>query len=236
MGYEEEQARQAEERLKQESLGTLGHLEAKRDLDIKKRSADFAREQDEVARRREGMPRSSTALSMADNPGLVAIIVAGIIGLATLYIAVVWWLDAAGTVRPILQHSPLAGAVADTPEESGSPLVVAIVLGVIWVAAMVFVSKWRRRVALRCAQGELGRAALFGSSLLRTLVLVGGITLLPAAAAIAQGQDLENPGEGFLVDLWPLAIVLIGIGLYTVISAGKVWGSTLRKLAPAEGE
>lgn len=165
---------------------------------------------------------------------LALVVVAGICLFLTVALTVRMWMYVDGALRTILENSPLSGSVATAPPEtlipglsrsaasqaadSGSPVVVLIVLSVLVLAALVAISIWRRRIVGRLQYGETSWLAVFGVTVLRSFVLFGGVSLTIVCASIAAGNDLESNGPNGDPNLQFLLLALIGFSIFTYFS------------------
>ena len=180
---------------------------------------------------------STMPFDLKGNLALIAFVGAGVLAIGTLIVTATWWMAADGTLRTVLENSPLSGTVAQSPGESGSPLLAVGVVGILAIAVLVAISRWRRRLAMRSARGEGSHAVFMAVSLLRTVVLIGGLTLLPVVGGIAAASDLEAGSDPTaLASLWQVAIVAIVVTAYTFVSAGRVWEQTKANVAPIDVE
>ncbi len=148
---------------------------------------------------------------------LVMMLLLGAIGIMVVAVVILlaWWTGAHDTLRSILESSPLTGAVADRPRQSGdAALVAGATIGVV-LAAAIAVSLWRRRLADRCAFGEISWLWPAGATLLRSVILVGGLTAVPVFASIAAGNDLRHPNEESLPEIFAglLPIGIVGVSI-----------------------
>lgn len=170
-----------------------------------------------------------------DTFGMLGMIAAGVIVVATLIVTVTWWMGADGVIRPALENSPLTGAVATSPDEDGNPVVVIGVIAAIGVILLIAISCWRRRLASRALRREGSRFAVWGVTVLRTAVLLGTVSLLPVAGSIAAAKDLEpDSGTTVLDSPWQITIVAIFFVAYTWLSTGRAFQKAIARLPAVE--
>jgi hypothetical protein len=133
-----------------------------------------------------------------------------------------WWSSASDALRSLLEALPLGDAVATSPAENGNPLLVGLLAAVLVGLAALGTTRWR----IRSVRGYIFGGSTFVQpltvSLIRTVTIFAGITLVPIAAVIASGKDLrEEPAHTFTGPLWPILIVLCWLA-YSWVGLARV--------------
>lgn len=205
--------------------------------------AMYHRSQANLARHHEMAMDRNTPVRLPDIGGtlfMMAMIALGVGIIAAFVIMMSWWAGMHDTLRSLVDHSPLAGAMADGPHAGGNPvLLAAVTLGLV-AAVALGISVWRRSVANRWVVGELPWTAVAGVTVLRTWVLVAGIALIPILASMAAGNDLTqksraNPTEA-ITQLWAIGLVLAGILIYSFFSYAKTIEKAEERFELVDGE
>jgi hypothetical protein len=188
-------------------------------------------EHEPTPRAPDDAPSYPSSVRAADSDGGgIAVIAAGILTIATLIISVTWWSGAGDTLRSVLEGSPLSGGVAKRATEDGDPLLVGAVLAALVLGILVSISVCRRRLATNVVRSGGSRVALLLVTAVRTLVLVFGVALVPVAASIAAGNDLEPGNEATVFSgIVPIAIVATGVIGFTLWSNGRCLKSAERR-------
>lgn len=166
--------------------------------------------------------------------GLFALIALALSGFLALILAIEIWMRADGVLRPILEALP-GGIVADTAEQHGNPVLIAVLTAAGVIGVGIALTWWRRGLIREYLHGKRSYRALLGASLLRMAVIVAGIALIPVAAAIADGQDLrEGDPEGTLFDAaWRPLVAGAGLLVFTYFGLKRTIESVSSRPLPA---
>jgi hypothetical protein len=154
--------------------------------------------------------------------GLLALIALGLAGLMALVLTVEMWKRADGVLRPMLEALP-GDAVAESADEHGSPLLIAVLVGSLVLGCCVALSRWRRGLIGDYLRGEQSYSVLLGASIVRMVAIIGGVSLIPILAAIADGADLRaEPDNGTVLDAaWRFVVAGAGLAVFTYLGLGR---------------
>jgi hypothetical protein len=160
--------------------------------------------------------------------------VAGIAVLLLLLLPAGWWGSAAPALRTVLEALPLGGAVAVRPAQDGDPLLVAALALAFLGLAIWAASRWRRSSVREYLYGGNTFVGAYSVGMIRTVVIFGGLALVPNLAYIAHGTDLrEDPVNTFTGPVWPL-IVVTAWGIYTFVTLRRVYDREIER-PPSRG-
>lgn len=170
-------------------------------------------------------PRLPFSFEWNDLPGPTRALFTFATGLVVCIILLVplgWWSSAADALRSLLEALPLGSAVATTPAQDGAPALIAIGSLLVVAAAIWGATRWRVRSVHGYVYGGSTFVQPFTVSMIRTVTIFGGLTLVPILAVIASGKDLrEAPEHTFTGPAWPVLIVLSWLA-YSWVGLAKV--------------
>lgn len=168
-------------------------------------------------------PLPGPTIHLARAARWIAIPLAGAAVLAILLIPAGWWSAASTPLRSILEALPFGDAVATEPFQRGNPVLVSLVAAVVVGLAIWGVSRWRIRSVRNYLYGGNTFVQIFTVGLIRTVVIFGGIALVPVLGAIADGVDLrDDPDYTFTGPIPPLIVIACWI-VFTYVDLRRVY-------------
>jgi hypothetical protein len=152
----------------------------------------------------------------------LAYLATGVVIVLIILIPLGWWSEASGTLRDVLETLPFGGAVADEASERGNPVLIGILAAIPVLATIVAATLWRRRAAREYVYGGFTYVQLYAVSVVRTVVIFGGITLVPILVVIARGNDLREEPKTTFTGPIPVVVVLAAWAAYSYFGLGRL--------------
>jgi len=168
------------------------------------------------------LPYSFPWEGLADVGRFLFVMATGFVVCIIVLIPIGWWSSVSDAIRSVLEALPLGDAVATQPFEHGMPILVGFLTALLVAGAIYGVTRWRIRSLRAYIYGGNTLVQPFTVSMIRTVAIFGGLTLIPVVAVVAGGKDLrDEPEYTFTGPLWP--ILIIGCWLvYSWVGMAKV--------------